>query len=432
VDTGRVSARVKAGSGWRLRVASPMMATVLGVVVLVITAASLPLAVPAHASVLGASIAPASVTLAFWLVGITVARREPHNPIGWMLVGVGAMVMLGLIDAELYSTIVYRLGDQGWPSGWLALVVAQCWPAALLLPPLAILLFPDGRLPSHRWRWVVWMYTGASALLIGEQVAVAISALVDGDVRIASGGYLTTPAPAILTGPVIGALGVVLGAVIAVSWVAFVGRRVVSYRRAVGEPRQQLKRVMCGSAVTAISIPIFALGGGPSMLGPIAGGLGLAALPICIGVGILRYRLYEIDVIIRKTLVYTALAATLALLYLGGISLTGWMFRSLTGQSGALAVTLSTLTVAAAFQPLRHRIQHAVDRRFYRRKYDAARTLETFNDRLREQIDLDALHTEVLTVVTDTLQPSHATLWLRPTSPEAKPGAGIQAGGSHG
>jgi hypothetical protein len=146
---------------------------------------------------------------------------------------------------------------------------------------------------------------------------------------------------------------------------------------------------------------------------------GLWLIPASVGIAILRYRLYEIDVIIRKTLVYAALAATLALMYLGGISLTTWALRSVIGQSSALGVTLSTLAVAAAFQPLRTRIQRTVDHRFYRRNYDASKTLEAFSGRLREQIDLTALHSEVLGVVTDTVQPSHASLWIRPSEPKA-------------
>ena len=138
-----------------------------------------------------------------------------------------------------------------------------------------------------------------------------------------------------------------------------------------------------------------------------------SVLPLAFAVAILRYRLYEIDVIIRKTLVYAGVVAVLAALYLGGIYLIGETLRGLTGGSSTLAVTVSTLAVAVAFQPLRSRIQRVVDHRFYRRKYDAAHTLEIFSGRLRQQIDLDALDAEVLGVVRDALQPSHASLWLK-------------------
>ena len=400
----------RAGSR-RHALVSPTTAIIVGVMVLMVTVASVPLAVLAHTSVIGNSVFPAGVILPFWVVGVAVARREPHNPIGWMLVGSAALVMLGLIDAEQYTVVVYSRRD-ALPFGPVAVIVAQCWPAALLFPPLAILLFPDGRLPSRRWRWAVWAYLASSAALIAEQVIVGLAAIIDGDVRIAPGGYLTTPAPRLLESSVFGVVGVALGVVIVVCVVAFLGRRVVSYRRARGERRQQLKWVMCGSAITAIGTPLFAFGGG--LVGPVTG-LAIAALPVTIGVGILKYRLYEIDVIIRRTLVYTTLVGVLAVVYLGGIYLIDHLLQTLTGQSGALAVTLSTLAAAAAFQPFQRRIQRAVDHRFYRGKYDATQTLDGFASRLRNQIELDALSADVLTVVTATLQPSHASLWLRPT-----------------
>ena len=404
----------------RWSVLSPAGAMLAGMVVLVFTIVSLPLAVVVDSSLIKTSLAPASVTLAFWAVGVLVARREPRNPIGWMLIASGALLMIGLIDAEQYSLLVYVRGDDGLPFGDLAVIVGQCWPAALLFPPLAILLFPDGRLPSRRWKWVVWLYAGASAVLVGEQVLVALNAIRENQIRIdPSGGYLTTPAPRFLQGEGFSVMGFVLFLVIVLSWVVFVARRVVSYRRASGVRRQQLKWVMCGSAVTAIAIPVFAFVS-VTWLQPVAGAA-VAALPIAIGVGILRYRLYEIDVIIRKTLVYATLVASLAVVYLGGIYLIGRALQALTGQSGALAVTVSTLAVALAFQPLRSRIQRAVDHRFYRKKYDAAETLDSFAARLRDQIELDTLTLGVLDAVHVTLQPRHASLWLKPANPTTTP-----------
>ncbi len=284
----------------RWGVVSPSGALAAGVVVLVFTALSVPLAVIVGSGLVKTSLAPAAVTLAFWVVGVLVARREPHNPIGWMLIASGALVMIGLIDAEQYSLAVYVRGDHQLPLGDVAVIVGQCWPAALLFPPLAILLFPDGRLPSRHWNWVVWIYAGASTALVGEQIFVALNAIREHQIRIDhNGGYLTTPAPRILQDQAFSILGMVLFSVIIVSWVMFIARRVISYRRATGIRRQQLKWVMCGSAVTALAIPVFAFVS-ISWLQPIAGAA-VAALPIAIGVGILRYRLYEIDVIVRKT-----------------------------------------------------------------------------------------------------------------------------------
>ena len=406
-DAGEIAVAARRG------VLSPLGALVAGAVVLVFTVLSLPLAIALNTSLLKTSLAPAAVTLAFWAVGVLVARREPRNPIGWMMIASGALLMIGLIDAEQYSLAVYVRGDHELPFGDLAVVIGQCWPAALLFPPLAILVFPDGRLPSRRWKWVVWVYAGASTLLVGEQVVVALNAIRENRIHIdPSGGYLTTPGPRLLQGEAFSVVGFVLFVVIVLSWGIFVARRVVSYRRAAGVRRQQLKWVMCGSALTAVAIPVFAFVD-VSWLQPVAGAA-VAALPIAIGVGILRYHLYEIDVIIRKTLVYGALVASLAAVYLGGIYLIGRTLQALTGQSGALAVTVSTLAVALAFQPLRTRIQRAVDHRFYRKKYDAARTLDGFASRLRDQIELDALTRGVLEVVHLTLQPSQAS-HLAPT-----------------
>ena len=199
---------------------------------------------------------------------------------------------------------------------------------------------------------------------------------------------------------------------ILLAWLVY---QVPGYRRATGERRQQLKWLMGGGAV-AVVCGVAAISGGA--VGGVAL-VGVTALPISLGIGILKYRLYEIDVIVRKTLVYATLIGVLALVYLGGIYLIDKLLQALTGQSGALAVTFSTLAVAAAFQPLRVRIQRAVDHRFYRRKYDTAKTLEAFAGRLRQQIDLDALHSDVLDLVRVTLQPAQASLWLRPTSARA-------------
>jgi hypothetical protein len=207
--------------------------------------------------------------------------------------------------------------------------------------------------------------------------------------------------------------------------VASAASLVVRFRRAHGPERQQLRWLAASAAAVAVIYavvePVSALvdsgsGQAPQWL-TVAEDVALvsfALIPIAIVFAVLRYRLYEIDVIIRRTLVYAVLVAVLAAMYLGGVTLVGGILRGATGGSGALSVTLSTLAVAAAFQPLRGRIQRAVDRRFYRARYDASRTLEAFSGRLREQVDLETVTDEVLAVVRHTLQPAHATMWLKP------------------
>lgn len=405
----------------RLGVFSPTVAVGLGVLVVVCTVAWVPLAWLSHSSVVGMFTgfagAQAAVTLIYAGVGVVVARREPRNPIGWLLIGVGLAVSVGLVDGEQYSYLVYRGGYGGLPFGQLALLLGQCWVVALFLPPLAILVFPDGRLQSRSWRWIVRVYLAATGLLLADQVTVGVSAIVQHRVRMGSSGNLTSRAPHVLANAGVSALGGVLVLVTLACWVAFVGRLIANFRRATGDSRQQLKWAMCGSAITAASIPSVVIFGSSSGILHVVGGVtvfGIGALPVSMGVGIFKYRLYGIDVIIRRTLVYAALIGSLAAVYLGGLYLIDGALQALTGQSGALAVTLSTLAVVGAFQPLRTRLQRAVDHRFYRQRYDSAKTLEAFAGRLRDQIELDALSADVLEVVTTTLHPRHVSLWLRP------------------
>ncbi len=341
--------------------------------------------------------------VAFVLVGAVVVRRQPENAVGWILCW--ASLLLAVADA---GGVYVSGGHLDRPAGTATAWVATCaWIAGMgLLGTYLALLFPDGRLASRRWRPVLAI--GSVALALGV-LGVAFG---EGPIDT---GYPENP----LGVPGADSLQAAL-LVIPLMVIAGVISQITRFRRGTPVERQQLKWV----------VTTFALVGGlilvTAVLSELAGvqlpdvvyDVAFIAIPISIGIAILRYRLYGIDVIIRKTLVYAALAATLALVYLGGISLATWAFRSVTGQSGALAVTLSTLAVAAAFQPLRTRIQRTVDRRFYRRSYNATHTLAAFNGRLREQIDLDALCSEVIGVATETLQPSQAGLWLRPSEPK--------------
>ncbi|MGZ4299195.1 MAG: hypothetical protein ACXVVK_19330, partial [Solirubrobacteraceae bacterium] len=194
-------------------------------------------------------------------------------------------------------------------------------------------------------------------------------------------------------------------------------------RRSTGAERQQMKWVAYAAAILGVTWAQYAATHPLPLPGAVADvELGLAAaamvgIPVSMGIAILRYRLFEIDLIIRKTLVYALLISALFVMYIGGVFVLSQALRRVAGGTGALVVTLSTLAVAAAFQPLRRRIQHSVDHRFYRDKYDSTQVLEAIKTRMREQIDLDALATEMIAVVTDTFQPSRATLWVRPTEP---------------
>jgi hypothetical protein len=358
----------------------------------------------------------AVIALPFVVVGVVVVLREPRNPVGWILMGVIGLFFVSN-DAGLYGELVYQHGHRGWPGGPVSLFLEPLWaPGLVLLPPVAILLFPDGRVESRILRSMLRLYAVVSVVLLASFWAVVAGAVIDNNIHLVPNGDLT----AINTPPGWFALveGVSL-AYVGVCAIIWIGAQVIRWRRATGVYRQQVKWLMGGAAIAVLCLGLLLVGPNTnsSTMGRIfqaALPAGIAALPIGIGVGILRYRLYEIDVIIRKTLVYTALLGVLAACYLSGVYLMGDLLQALTGQSGALAVTLSTLAVAAAFQPLRTRIQHAVDHRFYRRKYDAAQTLDAFTGRLRDQIELDALASDVLEVVRLTLQPSVASLWLVP------------------
>jgi hypothetical protein len=198
---------------------------------------------------------------------------------------------------------------------------------------------------------------------------------------------------------------------------------VVRFRRARGDVRQQIKWFASAAALTLVWILLFgqaSLRGLPGVIVALSGLLVIASIPIATGIAILRYRLYDIDLIINRTLVYGSLTVTLVALYFGGIAVLQRAFVLLTGQQSTLAVVASTLLIAALFTPLRRRIQGFIDRRFYRRKYDAAKTLEAFSTKLRDETDLEALNNDLVGVVRETMQPAHVTLWLRPDPPQRR------------
>ena len=215
------------------------------------------------------------------------------------------------------------------------------------------------------------------------------------------------------------AINVAQAAALPLTIVAFLGgvaSMVLRFRRSAGVERQQLKWVVAGvliwSVVFAVTIALSAAGAGS--YGGFAFALSLILFPVVMALAILRYRLYDIDLVIRRTLVYTCLIAVLGAIYLAGIGLLGSLSLSVTGQSGEVAVTVTTLVVALAFQPLRRRIQRAIDRRFSRRTVDAETAMRAFSGRLRQEVDLDALCSDLLGVVDQTFQPRHASVWLRP------------------
>jgi hypothetical protein len=361
--------------------------------------------------------------LAFTIVGALIASRRPENPIGWICLVAGLFWTLIALDDQYTAYGLATTGVVPFPAAVAALSQWLWVPPVGLLSIYLILLFPDGRLPSRRWRPLAW-FSGAVMVLVSLAIALAPGPLPDlGGVRNPFGleGY-----------PWIADATNVIPALLPLCALASALSLVLRYRRSGGEEREQIKWIaFAGSFVglmaliTVVSTLIFApefadsTGTQPLWLVVLQDVelLSFAGIPVAVGIAVLRYRLYDIDVIINRTLVYGPLTATLALVYVGSVVSSQALLRVLTGQESTLAIVASTLAIAALFNPLRRRVQGFVDRRFYRRKYDAAKILEAFAMRLRDETELDALSRDVVGVVRRTMQPAHVSLWLHPEEP---------------
>ena len=371
--------------------------------------------------------------LAFPVVGALTASRRPGNLIGWMCLAVGVLWWLIILSGDYGTYGLAVPGSVPFPATVYALLYAWLWvPAVGLLGIYMILLFPDGRLPSRRWRLLAWF---SGAVIAVESIAVFLTpGPLDG-----LGGARN---PFGLEGaPWLTVLGYFVLPLLPVCMLASAASLVLRFRRSGGEVRQQIKWIaFAASFMSALYLLIMGASfvdwlistpgtqsdlGTQTWWGPLledAMVLSFAAIPLAIGVAILRYRLYDIDVIINLTLVYGSLTVTLAVLYFGGVATIQAILQALTGREDLpqLAIVVSTLVVAALFDPLRRRIQDFIDRRFYRRKYDAARTLQDFSRKLRDQTDLEDLSGDLISVVSTTMRPEHASLWLRPSEFEAE------------
>ncbi|HEY6295131.1 MAG TPA: hypothetical protein VIX15_05660 [Streptosporangiaceae bacterium] len=376
-----------------------------GGLALLLLAANIPLTV--LSGQLGAGIVAVFIGIPCAAVGFLVARRQPTNSLGWLFLAAALCLFVSNAGAD-YAYVIYRLGHR-LPFGPIGLVLDQLWTAGLVLFVVVILLFPDGRLPSRFWRWALCTY-GALYIVIVAAFAIATAgALAAHPVRIdAAGGLAAVDNPVGWFAAVQHSALFVLLALSA----AFIARQLLTWRRSSGERRQQLKWLASGGAISVASL-VLALAFGTSRHSTVLEWVdnfflfGLAALPVSMGVAILRYRLYEIDRIISRTLAYTTVTGLLVGAYAGLVLLSTHVLSF----SSSVAVAASTLAAAALFSPLRRRVQKVVDRRFNRARYDAELTVAAFAARLKDAVDLDSVRADLAAVVQQTLEPAHLSVW---------------------
>jgi hypothetical protein len=344
-------------------------------------------------------------------VGWLVTRRQPGNPIGWLFLVTGIFMFLSTAGGD-YGYYVYRLGHH-LPLAGAGLALDQFWGPSLLLFGADVLLFPDGRLASRWWRSALRVYAVAFAILILATCVAIAEALAAHPIRVDNnGGLAAVDQPVGWFGAIQGPLSVVLAGLS----LAFIVRQALSWRRSSGDRRQQLKWLASGAAVSIICLVLAAnSGSGSSASGPTLWGvlstlawMGVAALPVSIGVAILKYRLYDIDRIISRTLAYAIVTGLLVGVYAGLVLLATQVLQF----HSTVAVAAATLAAAALFSPLRRRVQHMVDRRFNRARYNADQTVAAFAARLKDAVDLDAIRDDLAGVASQALEPAHLSVWI--------------------
>ena len=392
----------------RFRLASPLTASVLAGLVVALVGLLFLVAGLTGQLALSSFYAGSGVlamVLVIAAVGLVVARNQPGNAIGWLLLGTSLWLLL-TVDTGSYATFVYRQGHEGLPLvAPVALVLSQLFNSALITFPLVILLFPDGRLPSPRWRWATWIYLALVTAATLSVAAVAISAIAGRRVVLLADGMLAPIEHPAGGTAFLNPVGRAYLVTVAVFWLCAVGTQVGSWRRSSGERRQQLKWLASGAAVCGAS-GISAIATSSAIWEVLI--VGFAALPVSIGVGILKYRLYDIDRIISRTLAYAIVTGLLVGVYAGLVLLATRVLSFHT----PVAVAASTLAAAALFTPLRRRVQRAVDRRFNRARYDADKTVAAFAARLKDAVDLDAVRDDLAGVVHQALEPAHVSVWI--------------------
>ena len=339
------------------------------------------------------------------MVGTLLAARRPRNPIGWMLL---AFYLLAQNPAGDYAIIDYRLHYGHLPLGSVAVVVLASWPVWLVLIAALLWVFPDGRLPRGRRRRVAVVLAAAGALLAVTATAGGAAAVAGHTVRVNASGNLVNNAT--------GAAGLAQGAValgVLASLLVWLAVQVPRYRRSAGERRQQFKWLYTGATIFVVSVisAVQVSGGSSGLDQAVNNGIvpvGFAVLPVCVGVAVLKYRLYEIDRIISRVISYAIITVVLAGVFAGLVLLASVVLP----LKGPVAVAAATLVAAALFNPLRRRVQLAVDRRFNRARYNADLTVAVFASRLKDAADLDSVREDLAAVVQKALEPAHISVWM--------------------
>ena len=387
----------------------------LVVLIIVLWAVDVPLASATRwaGSGFGANLAAFIVLIPVVLVGFVVARRQPGNPLGWMFLALVVLLELGGIGAD-YAWLSYKLGHH-LPLAGVGVILAPVWCPLFVTLPLMIFLFPDGRLPSPRWRPMLWGYLAVGACWPVSVYAVTIGALATGDIHLVPGGDLQAVDGPAGSSAWLGSFEGLILPVLAVFWLVIVASQVLAWRRASGERRQQLKWLMSGAAVSIAAVAVTAIVGtldksSSPALEAVADVVfvGVAALPVSVGVAILKYRLYDIDRIISRTLAYAIVTGLLVGVYAGLVLLATEVFKF----HSTVAVAAATLTAAALFNPVRRRVQRAVDRRFHRARHDADQMVAGFAARLKDTVDLDSVRDDLAGVVHRALEPAHVSVWV--------------------
>jgi hypothetical protein len=408
----REGAAASAGTR-RFRLASPKtVLVVLGCLVLALSAVFAPLARLSHQSLTGSGGgAPFWTFLPFGVVGFVVAWRRPRNRLGWILLGLAVAGALSE-DGSLYAIAAYRLRHGTLPLGWVAMLAQPAWAPGIVLIGLAILLFPDGTPASPLLRRVLWLYLAPALLWMVTAYVLTAHAIIGHDIGVDSGGNLL----ALDNGPSSpgwwNVLQDVVFVTIALASLLSLAGQVASYRRSSGERRQQLKWLLGGLAVSlaglAAAIALGRATGFWGVVGRVALLAAIFAVPVSMGVAILKYRLYDIDRIISRTLGYAIVTGLLIGIYAGLVLLATEVLRF----HSTVAVAAATLAAAALFNPLRRRVQLRVDRWFNRTRYDAGQTVAAFAGRLKDTVDLDSVRDDLTGVVRQALEPAHVSVWI--------------------